>query len=105
MIALYAGAIELAHNLNALVRIRVITDEVTQADKMCALLRARILEDSLGRLEIGVEIAEDGKAHGGDGNLTVRIRDALIERNVELVFEKFQTADQCWEPFLRAGSV
>ena len=93
MIALYAGAIELTHNLNALVRIRVVAHEIAEADKVSALLCACVLEDCLGRLEIGVEITEDGKAHGGTGNLTGRIRDALIERNVELVFEKFQTAD------------
>ena len=93
VISLHAGAIQLAHDLDALMRIGVVADEIAQANEMRAFLFARIVQDRFGRLEIGVEITEDGEAHGRRKNLARRIRDALIERNVELVFEKFQTAD------------
>jgi hypothetical protein len=50
---------------------------------MSAFVLARVGQDGLGRLEIRVQIAENGKAHNGRGIL---VRYPLIGGNVQLNF-------------------
>ena len=71
MISLYDRAIELLHDLNALLRIRVVADDVAEADEMSALALVRIGQHGFGCFEIGVQVAKDGKAHGQMRRITV----------------------------------
>ena len=63
MIAFDDGQSSCAHDLDAFMRIGVVADEIAEANEVRALLFVRVGEDGFGRLEIGVEIAEDGEAH------------------------------------------
>jgi hypothetical protein len=63
VIAFYDRAIELSHDLDTFVRIGVVADDVAETDEVGAFLLMRVFEDGFGRLEIGVEITENGEAH------------------------------------------
>ena len=52
--------------LDAFVRVGVVAHEVAETNEMGALLLLRILENGLGRLEVGVQVTENGEAHGGN---------------------------------------
>ena len=65
MVPFYDRAFHLLDNLGALVRVRVVTDHIAEANVMGAVSRARVCQNGLSRLEIGVEVAENGKAHVG----------------------------------------
>ena len=64
MVSLHDRTVHLLHDLDAFVGVRVVTDDVAQANEVGAFAFARIGEDGFGRLEIRVEIAENCKAHG-----------------------------------------
>jgi len=63
VISLYRGAIEFTHNPDAGVRICVVSDDITEADKMGATMRVRICQHSLKRFKIAVDVAENRKSH------------------------------------------
>ena len=100
MISFYDWAIHFPHALDALVRVRVITDDVAQTNEIGALVFPRIRHHRIERLEIGVNVTENGKAHIGPNrnarfvirksefdsvNLRFWIGNALRSRNVQLV--------------------
>ena len=50
-------------SFDALARVGVVANDVTEADKLRAGLRARVREHGLKRLEVGMDVAENGKSH------------------------------------------
>ena len=56
-------AIHFANALDALVRVGVVTDHVAQTNKVRALALARVRQHGFERLEIGVNVTENGEAH------------------------------------------
>jgi hypothetical protein len=63
VIAFHHGAIQFANAFNAFLRVSVITDHVTQTQKMSASTLARISQNCFKRLEISVDIAQNCKTH------------------------------------------
>ena len=63
MVAFDDRAIHLAHTLHAFLRVRVVTDYVAETNKLRALSRARISQDCLKRLEVGMNVTEDCESH------------------------------------------
>ena len=63
VVALHHRALELLDDLDALARVGVVANDVAQADKLRAGLRARVREHGLKRLEVGMDVAENGKSH------------------------------------------
>ena len=106
MVPFHYRAFELLDDLDALMRIRVVTDDIAEADVMSAIALARVGQDGLGRFEICVEVAENGDAHGNEkrpGRFLVGY--PLIWWNVQLNFEFFQAAEQRREPLVFAAVV
>jgi hypothetical protein len=69
VISLYDRTLQLLHDLDALMRIRVVADDVAETDEMSALALLGIGEDGFGRFEIGVKVAKNGKTHEEIGGL------------------------------------
>ncbi|MGC3991822.1 MAG: hypothetical protein QM796_19435 [Chthoniobacteraceae bacterium] len=65
VVALHHRAAQLAHDLQALVRVRVVTDYVTEADVMGAVVLMRIRKHGLERLKVGMNIGKNGESHQG----------------------------------------
>ena len=63
MIALDDGAIHFTNQIDAFVRVRVVTHHVAQANEMRAFVFAPICKHGLERLKIGVNVTENGEAH------------------------------------------
>ena len=64
MIAFDDGTIHLADALDALVWVCVVPDDVAETNEIGAFIFARVGEHGLERFEIGVNVTENGKAHG-----------------------------------------
>jgi hypothetical protein len=65
VVSFYDRAFHFLHDFQAFVWIRVVADDVAQADVMGAVALAGVSEDGLGRFEVRVQIAENGKPHAG----------------------------------------
>ena len=63
MISLYCWAIEFTHNPETSAGIGIVTDNVTKADEMGAMMLASIHEHGLERFQIAVDVAENRKSH------------------------------------------
>jgi hypothetical protein len=63
VVALDDGANEIADDLHALVRVGVVTDDITEADVVRRTVRFRIRENGLQRFEIGVDISKNSESH------------------------------------------
>src|ERR1051326_2776116 len=64
VISFYNWAIDLLKARNALVRIGVVTNYVSQTDIMGAPLLLGVVQHRFQRFEVGVNVTEDGVAHG-----------------------------------------
>jgi hypothetical protein len=63
VVALYHRAIHLPDEVEAFVRVRVVPDEIAEADVVRAICLLGVGEDRLRRFEVGVEVAENGETH------------------------------------------
>ena len=64
MIPFYNRAVHRAQTLDALVRVRIVTDQIPQTDKMCTLACVRIGQSRFERFKVRVDIAQNGETHG-----------------------------------------
>jgi hypothetical protein len=64
VVAFHDRAIERADDFDAFVRIRVVADDIAQADVMRHLVLFGVLEDGLKGFEVRVNVSEYGKTHG-----------------------------------------
>lgn len=57
------GAVHFADPFDAFVGVGVVTDDVAQANKVRAIVLARVVQDGVERLEVGMNVTEDREAH------------------------------------------
>ena len=67
VVALHHRAIDVADDFQALVRVGVVTDDVAETDVVRYLVLLGVGQDGLERLEIGMDVSENGKSHGQGG--------------------------------------
>ena len=63
MIALDAGDVHLADDVEAFLGVRVVADDVAEADVMGGLLLFGVRQDGAERLQIAVNVSDDGEFH------------------------------------------
>ena len=63
VIALYDRATQFANAFHAFSRVGVIADHIAKAHEARAFARARVSQHGFQRLEIAVNIAENGESH------------------------------------------
>ena len=63
MVSLNAGNVHASHDVEALFRIRIIANDVSETCVMGAFLLFNILQNYLERFKIGVDIRYDRKLH------------------------------------------
>jgi hypothetical protein len=63
VISFYGWAIQIAHNVEALMRVGVVADDVAQTNEMRAVMFTGVCYHCLERLQVRVHIAENGKPH------------------------------------------
>ena len=93
MISFYSWAIQIAHNLDALAWIRVVADDVAQANEMGAVMFTSIRDHCLERLQVCVHIAEYGKPH---------LWNSFVGRKIETFLHGPELVDQMRKAFFLA---
>jgi hypothetical protein len=63
MVAFHYRTIELADELDAFIRICVVTDDVAQTNEMRASALTRVVHHGFKRFEIGMNVTENSEAH------------------------------------------
>ena len=63
VVSFHHRAVELADKLDAFTGIRVVTDDVAQANEMRASALTRVLYHRFKRFEIGMNVTENGEPH------------------------------------------
>ena len=63
VIALHAGDVHVPDDFEAFLGIGVVADDVAEADVMRRLLASGVLQNGLERLQIAVNVSDDGKLH------------------------------------------
>jgi hypothetical protein len=63
VVAFHRWTFELANKLDAFTRICVVTDDVTQTDKVRASALTRVRHHGFKRFEIGMNVTENGEPH------------------------------------------
>ena len=63
VVAFDDGTFQAADDFQALMRIRVVTDDVAETNEGRASVRARVSHDSLQRFQIRMDVAENRKTH------------------------------------------
>ena len=64
VVAFDRGAIEFADDVHAFFRVSAVAYDVSHADMVRDLLLGSIRQNSMERMQVGVDISEDGKSHG-----------------------------------------
>ena len=81
VVAFDGRTIHIANDVYAFVRIGVVTDHVAQADVMRAIVLLGVGCDRFESLEVGVDVAKNGKAHGGASSALVWGRSVGLYKN------------------------
>ena len=90
VVALHHRALQLAHHLQALVRVRIVTDDVPDADEMRAVPVCRVLENSLETFEVRMDVSKNSNLHGLlsqsslkiGGTLTPPVTEPLVAEGI-----------------------
>src|SRR5947209_5020161 len=91
VVAFHDRTIEFSDELDAFLRVRVVTDDIAQTNIMGALLFVRIGHDRLERFEIGMNITENGETH--------RVELAREDRHLSMQLTRRTVAE--FNPFRR----
>ncbi len=91
VIAAHDRTFQGADSLDAFMRIRVVADDITEANEMSALAFFRIGHRRVESLKVGVDVAENREAHFVERvtpALAWAVWNPLILRDVELILQK-----------------